>query len=183
MSYLLIQSFLTETAVVSEHSEIQKGIYSLEYLQRASPTLISTRLVTLEMVILLLRELRIMAPFYDHESKASKFFTLRLNHLKDSPEFADKSVVQSLAIKFKCGHCPKGMFGVLVHYLPTHEKSAESVEWVLDKSLIFRDQVSFKVGRYRDVVTLKTLTTHLEVSCHPTSQPERDDKFAVSCLR
>ena len=41
------------------------------------------------------------------------------------------------------------MFGVLVHYLLTHHKSDKNLEWVLDKSLIFRDEVSFKVGRYR----------------------------------
>ena len=184
VSYLLIQSFLAEATLVSEHSEIQKGIYCLEYLERCiSKFNLGSGLVTLEMVILLLKELRIMAPFYDQESKSDKFFVpCVINHLKDSLAFTECSVVQSLAIKFKCGHCPKGMFGVLVHYLLTHDKSDKTTEWVLDKSLIFRDQVSFKVGRYRDVVTLKSSSTHLEVSCHPTCQPEREEMSALKVI-
>ena len=181
VSHLLIQSFLTEAGLVSEHSEIQKGIYSMEYLERCiSEFELGSDLVTLEMVILLLKELRIMAPFYDQESESDKLFVpCVINHLKVSPAVAEKSAVQSLAIKFKCGHCPKGMFGVLVHYLLTHHKSDKNLEWVLDKSLIFRDEVSFKVGRYRDVVTLRSSSTHLEVSCCPTCQLEREEMSVV----
>ena len=184
VSYLLIQSFLAEPTLVSEHSEIQKGIYCLEYLERCiSKFNLCSGLVTLEMVILLLKELRIMAPFYDQESKSDKFFVpCVINHLKDSLALTESSVVQSLAIKFKCGHCPKGMFGVLVHYLLTHDKSDKTTEWVLDKSLIFQDQVSFKVGRYRDMVTLKSSSTLLEVSCHPTCQPEREEMSALKVV-
>ena len=178
VSHLLIQSF---TGTVSEHSEIQKGIYSLEYLERCiSEFELGSDLVTLEMVILLLKKLRIMAPFYDQESESDKLFVpCVINHLKVAPAIADKSAVQSLAIKFKCGHCPKGMFGVLVHYLLTHHKSDKTMEWVFDKSLIFRDEVSFKVGRYRDMVTLKSSSTHLEVSCRPTCQLEREEISVV----
>ena len=184
VSYLLVQSFLAEATLVSEHSEIQKGIYCLEYLERCiSKFNLGSGLVTLEMVILLLKELRIMAPFYDQESKSDKFFVpCVLNHLKDSLASTESSVVQSLAIKFKCGHCPKGMFGVLVHYLLTHDKSDKTTELVLDKSLIFRGQVSFKVGRYHDMVTLKSSSTHLEVSCHPTYQPEREEMSALKVI-
>ena len=184
VSHLLIQSFLTEVDLVSEISEIQKGIYSMEYLERCiSKFEPGWDLVTLEMVILLLKELRIMAPFYDQESESDKLFVpCAINRLFVAPAVAEKSVVQTLAIKFKCGHCPMGMFGALVHYLLTHHKSDKTMEWVLDKSLIFRDKVSFKVGRYRDVVALKSSSTHLEVSCHPTCQLKREEMSVVQVV-
>ena len=185
VSELLILSFRTATGKV--FSDLQKGIYSREDLQDRFAAIFAaipdSDLITLDMVILLLKELRIMAPFYDHESKGDKFFVpCCINHLDQSPEYSDRSDVQSLAIRFDCGHCPKGMFGVLIHCLLTQEKSDETMEWVLDKSLIFRDEVSFKVGLYGDIITLKSLSKHVELSCRPTPQPERDSKFHLKVV-
>ena len=182
VSELLILSF-RGTVTAEVFSDLQKGIYSLKDLEDRFAAIPHSDLITLDMVILLLKELRIMAPFYDHESKGDKFFVpCVINHLEPPPEYSNRSEVQSLAIRFNCGHCPKGMFGVLIHCLLTQEKSEETMEWVLDKSLIFRDEVSFKVGLYGDKVTLKSLSKHLELSCHPTTQPERDSKFDIKVV-
>ena len=86
------------------------------------------------------------------------------------------SIVQPLAIMFDCGHCPKGMFGVLLHYILTHQN--KQLDWNLDISKIFRDQVSFEVGPYEDVVSIKFHTTHLEVGCSPMDI-ERNEAFTL----
>ena len=175
-SHLLLQRFL-ETATLSQHSDMQKGIYSLEFLKQCiSEFELQSELVTPESAVLLLKELRIMAPFYDHESESDKFFApCILNHLEGPAPYGKSAhdVVQPLVIKFKRGRCPKGMFGVLVHYLLSHVIG--NTEWVLEKELICREQVSFKVGHYHDSVTLKNLATYLELSCHPSQLPTRDD--------
>ena len=182
VSKLLIMSF-RGTVTCEGLSDLEKGIYSLKDLEDRFATIDHSDLITLDMVIVLLKELRIMAPFYDHESKGDKFFVpCVINHLDPPPEYSNRSEVQPLAIRFNCGHCPKGMFGVLIHCLLTQEKSEETMEWGLRKSLIFRDEVSFKVGLYRDKVTLKSLSKHLELSCRPTPQPERDSKFDIKVV-
>ena len=185
VSFLIVQSFLPPTMVQSEYSDIQKGIYSKECLDRFISMFcrdISSNLIGVERLTMLLKELRIMAPFKDIDSDQQKFFLpCVLNHLSEHCKSISSSEIQPLAITFKCGHCPKGIFGVLVHYILDHErKSVHEIEWSVDKSQIFRDQISFHVGPHkevaapykRDVIILKTSTTHLEVHCLPTANRE-----------
>ena len=86
------------------------------------------------------------------------------------------SIVQPLAITFDCGHCPKGLFGVLLHCILTQEK--QDLDWSLDIDKIFRDQVSFDVGPYNETVTIKFLTTHLEILFSPEDVAQRDEAFS-----
>lgn len=167
---LIIDSFLSETSTVKQYSDLQKGIYSADYFDTIKSKL-QSKILTLEMVLLLLEELRIVAPFHDHRSDSEKYFIpCVLNHLENTFTSNPESLVQSLALRFECGHCPKGMFGVLIHYLVTHKD--KNAEWRLDVDKIFRNQVSFEVGPFSDLMTIRFHTTHLDISCHSAEHKE-----------
>ena len=176
VTYLIVQSFLL-TADYAKYTEVQKGIYSFNSFTMDEFMLYSSYLKP-EQVIHLLKELRIVAPFLDQKTGIEKYFIpCILNHLTECPKGLNKSIVQPLAITFDCGHCPKGMFGVLLHCIVTTK--SRRLQWNLDINMIFKDQVSFKVGKYDDVITLKFCTTHLEVSCHPVKVSVRDKALSM----
>ena len=179
ITHLLTKGFISECSLtVSQYSEVQRGIYSRESFD-VSDVMPQSGILTPEHVTELLRELRIVAPFFDRKAKVKKFFIpCMLNHLKESPlrDSSTVSIVQPLAITFDCGHCPKGLFGVLLHCILTQEK--QLLDWNLDIDKIFRDQVSFDVGPYNEVVTIKFRTTRLEIWFSPENLPERNKAFS-----
>ena len=176
---LIVQSFLSQAMTMAKHSERQKGIYTINSFEVDEFQSFSSYL-TPKQVIELLRELRIVAPFHDQKARVEKYFIpCVLNHLQESPEGDESSLVQPLAVTFECGHCPKGMFGVLLHYLVTKRRR---LEWSLDIQKIFKDQVSFEVGPYGDVITLRFCTTHLQVSCHPVEVAQRKKAFSLEWI-
>ena len=164
---IIIRSFLREPVSMADFIEEQKGIYSLDAFKSY---------LTPQQVIMLLKELRIVAPFINKAGVKKYFIPYVLNHLKESPESDKSSPVWPLAVTFKCGHCPKGMFGVLLYYLVTN---SGKLEWSLDIEKIFRQQVSFNVGPYGDIITLKFCTTHLQVSCHLVDVAWRYSGFSL----
>ena len=178
ITYLITKGFISECSLtVSQYSEIQRGIYSRESFNVSD--VMSQGILTPEHVIELLRELRIVARFYDSTAKKEKFFLpCVLNHLPKSPlvDSSTLSIVQPLAITFKCGHCPKGLFGVLLHCILTQKK--QQLDWNLNIGKIFRDQVSFDVGPYTEAVTIKFRTTHLEIRFSPEDVFHRDEAFS-----
>ena len=171
VSCLIVQSFLSQSVTMAQHSEIQKGIYSFSSLYTKELCSHSEHITPKELISLL-KQLRIIAPFYDSKAKVEKYFIpCVLNHLNESPHEEKSSTVQSLVMSFDQGHCPKGLFGVLLHTILTNKE--KRLDWNLDISKIFKDQVSFKVGPYRDVVTIKFCTTHIEVALNPVFLPQR----------
>ncbi len=179
VTYLITKSFISQSITMEEYSEVQRGIYSLESFD-VEEFLSQSEFLTPKRVIHLLKELRIVAPFYDRAAGVEKYFIpCVLNHLTESPadDPCNTSIVKSLAIMFDCGHCPKGIFGVLLHYILTHQE--KQLDWYLDTKKISRDHVSFAVGPYEDVVSVKFHTTHLEVGCSPTDVDHRNQALTV----
>ena len=178
ITHLITKGFTPGTVTMAEFSEVQRGIYSRESFD-ISDLMPQLKIITPEHVIELLKELRIVAPFYDRKAKVKKFFIpCILNHLNKSPPRDSLSIVQPLTISFECGHCPKGLFGVLLHCILTQEK--QQLNWSLDIDKIFRDQVSFDVGPYNEVVTIKFRTTHLEILFSPEDVPQRNEAFSFN---
>ena len=174
---LIVNSF-KRGGTMADDSEVQKGIYS--FVDFHFESCVSN--LTPKEVIELLKELRIVAPFHDRQAEVEKYFIpCVLNHLSKSTLEEKQTDIQSLAFMFECGHCPKGAFGVLVHYILTYEEEVRT-NWNLDINKISRDQVSFQFGIYEDTITLTFLTTHLEVRCCPDSIPFRSETFSKKAI-
>ncbi len=179
---LIIQSFISGGTTMKECNEVNRGIYSRDSL---SCILYESDdvVITLDEVILLLKELRIVAPFHDRKDKVDKYFIpCVLNHLGPSERIpVSSNAVSSLGILFMCKRVPKGILGVLVHYTLTHEEG-ENMFWNLDIEKIFKDEVSFKVGPYDDLLTLRFFSTHLVVTYFPNNMVQRSEEYSVRAV-
>ena len=116
----------------------------------------------------LLEGLRIASPFC-MDGKIMYFLPSVLAHTEEIPPIHQLTLactpVPNVMVTFKCGYCPKGLAGALVKYLMANEMNlSESFLWRLNHEMIFRNQVSFKVGPL-DTIVLKISSTHLEIIC------------------
>ena len=129
----------------------------------------------------LLVHLRIMSQITTSRDKEDRYFIpCVLNHVQASQTPDKVSSIPTLYIEFKCNHCPKGIFGVLINTLITTSLKSW-LKWKLLPDFIFRDQVSFSVGDLEDRVTLKFFTSHLQVILHPSSHKSRRVHISYLC--
>ena len=70
-------------------------------------------------------------------------------------------VIPSVCILFKCGYCPKSMFGALIADLMS--PAGTRLRWRLLDDAIYRDQVSFHVGPEHHTVRITFFISFLEV--------------------
>ena len=117
----------------------------------------------------LLVHLRIISQITSLENEEDRYFIpCVLNHVQASQRPEPVSNIPTLYIGFKCNHCPKGIFGVLINTLLSNIVQSK-LKWELIPDSIFRDQVSFSVGRFKDrVVSLKFSSSFLEMVLHPS---------------
>jgi GTPase SAR1 family protein len=135
----------------------------------------------------LLTHLRIITPFTTPEDQEKRYFIpCVLNHV---PELTSKEEpltdIMPLSVRFRCSHCPKGLFGVLITHLMTPALDAEhDLTFSLCPDKIYKDQVSFKVrSRYadEDELSLKLLPSHFEVKFFPSQCENRDIPIGKMC--
>ena len=133
--------------------------------------------------------LRIIAPIPSAatEGLEEKYFVpCVLNHVQESREEDLHTDILPLSVQFKCKHCPKGLFGVLVTHLMTPESDEEpDIAFTLLQDKIFKDQVSFEVHStgVHDEMSLKFHPSHVEINFFPeASDPEdRDTSVKEVC--
>ncbi len=159
----------------------EKGILSLSTLKS---TFSSEDAITCEDFLTILEHLRIIAPLQGGQEKRY-FIPCVLNHVPE-PKEEDKKVtnVAPLAVRFKCKHCPKGLFGVLVAYLmaPVAEDSSVSLDLLPDK--IFKDQVSFEVCSspgIHDELSLRLYVSHIEIKYFPDLSEDHNRSLGEMC--
>lgn len=183
---LIIQTFSCEAAFTTEefHNFERKGILTASAFESV---LGSEDNITPEDFLKILVHLHITAPFTlpeDISSEQRYFIPSVLNHVPEFSGAEQETKVMPLAIKFKCEHCPKGLFGVLVTHLMTPDNTADvNVTFTLMEDKIFKDQVSFAVHSLgvRDEMSLKAYSSHLEVKFFPEHSEDRDTTVATVC--
>ena len=116
----------------------------------------------------LLVHLRIISQITSSENEEDRYFIpCVLNHVQVAQRPELVSNIPTLYIEFECNHCPKGIFGVLINTLLSNTVQSK-LKWELIPDSIFRDQVSFSVGRFKDRVSLKFSSSFLEMVLHPS---------------
>ena len=177
----------TQDAYTSEEFQ-QKGIFPARVIDEISVG--SNNLLTTSKLITLLKHLRIIAEIYDEQSQGPSRYLIpsvlshaprQLNAVPPSTES-----IPPLCILFRCGYCPKGIFGALVADLMNSSTGLH--RWRLIDSAIFRDQVKFKVGRAHHVVTISLHLTFVEVdisaeSGHAKSLQENNPEAVCNDIR
>ena len=183
---LIVKTFSSMGVTDEEASNFQKkGILMASVLDNISALCDISPEVFLELLV----HLRIAAPFVTpgDQDKEKKFFLPSvLNHVPESTEDLEEPTtdILPLAVQFKCQHCPKGLFGVLVTHLMMHNDGATTT-FTLMKDRIFKNQVSFIVcscDSVHDQMALKVYTSHLEMKFFPSELSEdREVSIAEVC--
>jgi hypothetical protein len=183
---LIIHTFTFERiqdAYVSETFR-KNGIFPADLIDKLSQP--SDKIFTNSKLISLLKHMNVIAPIYDAHSKITHYFMACV--LTHADKAHDQSRVQqlpfirtlynlfgtstttsacyipTLCISFRCGYCPKGMFSALIVDLMKPKNAVTKLQWRLVQDALYRDQVSFEVGREHHVVKIEFLITHLAIS-------------------
>ena len=159
VTHLIVKTFTFKNVSERRSTEFKKrGIFSFEDFKNAIQS--SHHFLPPEKLLLLLEQLRIVAPFQTDEGLTKYFLPCVLAHSEVCTSPVLTSDIPPLLITFKCGYCPKGLAGALIIYLLTNEMGSK-FKWKLKTNQIFRDQVTFLVSPY-DFITLKNHPTFLE---------------------
>ena len=186
---LIVTTFSSEAITDEEATNFQKkGIVTAWCLDNISALVDISPEVFLELLV----HLRIAAPFVpsagDRVSNRKKYFLPSvLNHAPESRIYINfkelSSNIWSLAVKFNCQHCPKGLFGVLVTHLMTLDDGATTT-FTLMPDRIFKNQVSFIVSSCdseHDQMALTVHTSHLEMKFLPGLSEDREVCITEVC--
>ena len=164
---LLVETFLSPKAMKmdQQRSFQQKGILDAEVLESILGE--SKNQITAKQFLAFMVHLRLAVPFLDKSGIKKYFFPCVLNHVQASVGEERKTDIAPLAICFKLGHCPQGLFGVLISHLVSPAKS-HKVSFDLSEDRIYQDQVVLLVSSSedRDEISLKRHLSHIEVTMH-----------------
>ena len=174
---LIAKTFVSDHAEVNEIEEFQKqGIFSTTVMERISEKSHSNTKLPFAWLLQLLNHLRIIACFKDQKGNKKYFFPSVLCHAPKQPPTQHISSLHQpsvlpppLLVAFESGFCPRGIPSALIKYLMTNEMKSR-ISWELYTSRIFRNQVSFGIGMYGDII-LRIFPTHLEMTFDPESGP------------
>ena len=184
---LIVMTFSSEAVTDEEATSFQKkGIVTASCLDNIS----ALGDISPEVFLELLVHLRIAAPFVpsagDRDSNRKNYFLPSvLNHVPESNVDLNEPAtsILPLAVQFKCQHCPKGLFGVLVVHLMMLNDGATTT-FALMPERIFKDEVSFIVcscDSVHDQVTLKVYMSHLEMKFFPGLSEDREVCITEVC--
>ena len=173
---LLVKTFLLPKALKMDEqiSFQQKGILDATVLESICE---SKNEITAKQFLAYMVHLRLAVPFTDKSGIRKYFFPCVLSHVQVSEHEEKKTDIAPLAICFKLGHCPQGLFGVLISHLVSPVKS-HKVLFDLSEDKIYQDQVVLLVSSSedRDEMSLKRHLSHIEVTMSYDSSPVEESE-------
>ena len=174
---LLVKTFLSSKAMKmdEQRSFQQKGILDAAVLESILGG--SKNEITAKQFLAYMAHLRLAVPFTDKSGIRKYFFPCVLNHVQASVGEERKTDIAPLAICFELGHCPQGLFGVLISHLVSPDKS-HKVSFDLSEDKIYQDQVVLLVSSSEDEdeMSLKKHLSHIEVIMYYDSSPDEESK-------
>ena len=181
---ILVSTFPRKGLTTREDKEFKtKGILRESAFEKVVS---GTDFISCEEFIKILEHLRIIIEFSaspDSQQEKRYFIPCVLNHIPESTTGGQmESEVMPLAVKFKCKHCPKGLFGVMITHL-----MSDSSTFQLKKEKIFRDEISLVACSFgvRDTISLKMYSSHFEIRFFPQlveDSKERDTSVKDACV-
>ena len=162
---LLVKTFLTSEAITEEgHTSFcQKGILDTSLIANVSGE--SNDNITTKQFLAFMVHLRLAVPFTDKNQIQKYFIPSVLNHGPSSACEKRKTGIAPLCICFQLGHCPQGLFGVLISHLVNPDESHE-FSFYLSEDKIYQDQVSLLISEDFDEIFLKRHLSHIEVTMY-----------------
>ena len=176
---LVVKTFSPKASNMGEADDLAKGIFTASAFESV---VCKDDTFTADEFLKILIHLRILAEIIREDDEEKKYFLpCVLNHV---PELGAEleTCVMPLSLKFKCKHCPKGLFGVLItHLMSTNNKSC-GISFTLREDKIYKDQVSFyvKSSCETDTISLKFSTYQLEINIYPELSEDEDRETPLS---
>ncbi len=161
---LILETFLSSGSIPKSQQDsfCKRGILEASVFKN----LLSEKdKITPDQFLKFLLHLRVAVSITDKKGVLKYFIPSVLNHVQKSSSDTLDSVVAPLAITFKLGHCPKGLFGMLISFLLNPEGD-QTLTFDLLEDHIYQDQVSLRVNSSEDVdqIGIRSHLSHLEVS-------------------
>ena len=171
---LLVKTFLSSEALKMDEqaSFCQKGILEASVLENILGK--KEDKITSKQFLAFMVHLRLAVPFTDKNGILKYFIPSVLNHVPSLACEKRKTDIAPLAICFQLGHCPQGLFGVLISHLVSPDESHEfSFDPSEDK--IYQDQVSLLVNSSEDIdeISLKRHLSHIEIFMYLEGSSEK----------
>ena len=173
---LLVTTFLSSKAMKmdEQRSFQQKGILDAALLESICG---GKNEITAKQFLAYMVHLRLAVPFTDKNGIRKYFFPCILNHVQASVGEERKTDIAPLAICFRLGHCPQGLFGVLISHLVSPARS-HKVSFDLPEDRIYQNQVFLLVSSSEDrnEMSLKKHLSHIEVTMYYNSSPVEESE-------
>ena len=152
--------------------EFKRGIFTRKDYEICTRDQESSKLDP-TMLLKLLENLNVVVPLDDGEKY---FMPCAITHLDEATaiDHTQSAPIHPLLITFKCGYCPKGLFGALVACIAN--KRIADCTLCLDESKIYRDQICFSLGLH--TLTLKINPTYIYIAL----VPDKADTFLSADL-
>ena len=164
---LLVKTFLSSKAMKKDQQRSfqQKGILDAAVLESILGE--DKKQITAKQFLAFMVHLRLAVPFTDKSGIKKYFFPCVLNHVQASEHEERKTDIAPLAIHFELGHCPQGLFGVLISHLVSPAKS-HKFSFNLSEDKVYQDQVVVLVSSSedRDEMSLMMHLSHIEVTMY-----------------
>ncbi len=161
---LILETFLSSASIPQNQQDsfCKRGILEASVFKNL---LSENDKITPDQFLKFLLHLRVAVSITDKKGVLKYFIPSVLNHVEKSSSDILDSVVAPLAITFKLGHCPKGLFGMLISFLLNPEGD-QTLTFDLLEDQIYQDQVSLRVNSSVDMdqICLRSHLSHLEVS-------------------
>lgn len=181
---LVVRTFSCDVLTPKEAEDLRKGILTASIFANV---ISKNDAFNADEFLKILVHLRITAELSKLGYKEKRYFIpCVLNHVSESTEEDLKTDIAPINVRFKCKHCPKGLFGVMVTHLMTpedDERESNDISFTLRDDKIFKDQVSFYVesSDCQDEISLKLQPLHLEIKFYPEESENRDMSIAAAC--
>ena len=162
---LLVKTFISSEALKMDQqvSFCQRGILEASVLK--SILGMDEDKITSKQFLAFMVHLRLAVPFNDKYGILKYFIPSVLNHVPNSACEERKTDIAPLSICFQLGHCPQGLFGVLISHFVNPDESHDFI-FDLSEDKIYQDQVSIRINSSEDVdeISLKKHLSHIEVT-------------------
>ena len=181
---LLVKTFLSGSMKMNQRASFcEKGILEVSVLENLMDK--SKDSITTEQFLAFLVHLRLAVPFTDRNGILKYFIPSVLNHVQSSVCEERKTDIAPLAICFKLGHCPQGLFGVLISHLVSSEEIHGNISFDLSDDKIYQDQVTLLVNCCEDVdeISLKKHLSHIKVTMFLESASSDRESESLLALR
>ena len=175
---LLVKTFLSSKALKKEQHKSfhHRGVLDAAVLETILGD--SKNEITAKQFLAFMVRLRLAVPFKDKSGIEKYFIPSVLNHVPALTSEESKTNIAPLAIFFKLGHCPQGLFGVLLSHIMNPDKNHEVSFDLLDDK-IYQDQVFLCISssEYVRIMSMKRNLSHIKITIYSEdSSPDTESE-------